>query len=450
VTYAAIAGFWILLSDGLVHWLFGEAPPSVLLQSAKGLVFIVVTSLLLHRLIRRIGKAAHAESVLRQDQQRLLVMLENMPVLVAALDKDNQVAFWNREAERVTGYSAVEAIGNPLIVELLLPDPDYRRASAAEIRRNALRCRDWEREITCKDGSVRTIAVSCIARDFPIADYPGGWGIGVDVTGRVARERELAEARDDLEHARAEEVMARNLAEAGSRAKSDFLALMSHELRTPLTAVIGFADVMRGELFGPLGSPKYHEYCRDIEASGRHLLELVGDILDLAKVESGRYVLTEGTVDLDALVRASIQLLGERPALKGIILNTRIERSLKIHGDERALKQVLINLLTNAVKYTPSGGQVELTAGIVSGSALELIVSDTGIGIPAAELALVQEPFAQASNSGAAGEDGSGLGLSIVRTLVELHGGTLTIESDIGTGTRVSVRVPAERVLSAA
>jgi PAS domain S-box-containing protein len=450
VTYAAIAGFWILLSDGLVHWLFGEAPPSVLLQSAKGLVFIVVTSLLLHRLIRRIGKAAHAESVLRQDQQRLLVMLENMPVLVAALDKDNQVAFWNREAERVTGYSAVEAIGNPLIVELLLPDPDYRRASAAEIRRNALRCRDWEREITCKDGSVRTIAVSCIARDFPIADYPGGWGIGVDVTGRVARERELAEARDDLEHARAEEVMARNLAEAGSRAKSDFLALMSHELRTPLTAVIGFADVMRGELFGPLGSPKYHEYCRDIEASGRHLLELVGDILDLAKVESGRYVLTEGTVDLDALVRASIQLLGERPALKGIIVNTRIERSLKIHGDERALKQVLINLLTNAVKYTPSGGQVELTAGIVSGSALELIVSDTGIGIPAAELALVQEPFAQASNSGAAGEDGSGLGLSIVRTLVELHGGTLTIESDIGTGTRVSVRVPAERVLSAA
>jgi len=409
-----------------------------------------VTSLLLHRLIRRIGEAAHAESVLRQDQQRLLVMLENMPVLVAALDKDNQIAFWNREAERVTGYSAAEAIGNPLIVELLLPDPDYRRASAAEIRRNALRCRDWEREITCKDGSVRTIALSCIARDFPIADYPGGWGIGVDVTGRVARERELAEARDDLEHARAEAVMARNLAEAGSRAKSDFLALMSHELRTPLTAVIGFADVMRGELFGPLGSPKYHEYCRDIEASGRHLLELVGDILDLAKVESGRYVLTEGTVDLDALVRASIQLLGERPARKGIIVNTRIERSLKIHGDERALKQVLINLLTNAVKYTPSGGQVELTAGIVSGSALELIVSDTGIGIPAAELALVQEPFAQASNSGAAGEDGSGLGLSIVRTLVELHGGTLTIESDIGAGTRVSVRVPAERVLSAA
>jgi PAS domain S-box-containing protein len=409
-----------------------------------------VTSLLLHRLIRRIGEAAHAESVLRQDQQRLLVMLENMPVLVAALDKDNQIAFWNREAERVTGYSAAEAIGNPLIVELLLPDPDYRRASAAEIRRNALRCRDWEREITCKDGSVRTIALSCIARDFPIADYPGGWGIGVDVTGRVARERELAEARDDLEHARAEAVMARNLAEAGSRAKSDFLALMSHELRTPLTAVIGFADVMRGELFGPLGSPKYHEYCRDIEASGRHLLELVGDILDLAKVESGRYVLTEGTVDLDALVRASIQLLGERPARKGIIVNTRIERSLKIHGDERALKQVLINLLTNAVKYTPSGGQVELTAGIVSGSALELIVSDTGIGIPAAELALVQEPFAQASNSGTAGEDGSGLGLSIVRTLVELHGGTLTIESDIGAGTRVSVRVPAERVLSAA
>jgi signal transduction histidine kinase len=270
------------------------------------------------------------------------------------------------------------------------------------------------------------------------------------VTARVARERELAEAHDDLEGARSEAVSARNAAEASSRAKSDFLSLMSHELRTPLTAVIGFADVMRGELFGPLGSPKYHEYCNDIEASGRHLLDLIGDILDLARVESGRYTLTEGTVDLDALVRASIQLLGDRPARKHIVLNTRVERTLKILGDERALKQVLVNLLTNAVKYTPAGGLIELTAGIGPSNELELVVSDTGIGIPEAELTLVQEPFTQASNSQSAGEDGTGLGLSIVRTLVELHGGTLSIESDLGRGTRVRVRVPAIRVLSSA
>jgi PAS domain S-box-containing protein len=450
VIYAVVATFWILVSDGVLSWALGEASSHSIIHPFKGLVFILVTAVLLHRLVRRIEKAAHAEAVARQDQRRLLVMLENMPVLVAAFDKDQQVALWNREAERITGYSASEAIGNPRIMELLLPDPDYRRASAAEIGRTALRCRDWERRITCKDGSIRTIAVSCIARDFPIADYPGGWGIGVDVTARVARERELAEARDDLERARSEAVVARNVAEAGSRAKSDFLSLMSHELRTPLTAVIGFADVMRGELFGPLGSPKYHEYCSDIEASGRHLLDLIDDILDLARVESGRYTLTEGTVDLDALVRASIQLLGDRPARKHIVLNTQVERTLKVQGDERALKQVLVNLLTNAVKYTPAGGLIELTAGIGPTNELELIVSDTGIGIPAAELTLVQEPFTQASNCQSAGEDGTGLGLSIVRTLVELHGGTLSIESDLGRGTRVRVRVPATRVLSTA
>ena len=182
LTYAAIAAFWILISDGLMQWAFGDMSRFYFIHPLKGLVFILVTSLLLHRLIRRIGKAAQAEAVLRQDQQRLLVMLENMPVLVAAFDRDHQVALWNREAERVTGYSAAEAIGNPRILELLLPDPDYRRTTAAEIGRNTLRCRDWERQITCKDGSVRTIAVSCIARDFPIIDYPGGWGIGVDVT----------------------------------------------------------------------------------------------------------------------------------------------------------------------------------------------------------------------------------------------------------------------------
>jgi PAS domain S-box-containing protein len=448
LTYAVIGTFWILMSDGLLLWAFGDRALVAAFHSFKGLGFILITALLLHRLVNRIAKAARAEEILRQDQQRLLVMLENMPVLVAALDKDNQIALWNREAEKVTGYSAAEVIGNSRIVELLLPDPDYRRATAAEIGRNTLRCRDWELQITCKDGSVRTIAVSCIARDFPIADYPGGWGIGVDVTARLARERELAEARDDLERARAEAVLAHQTAEAGSRAKSDFLAMMSHELRTPLTAVIGFADVMRGELFGPLGSPKYHEYCRDIEASGHHLLNLIDDILDLAKVESGRYVLTEGVIDLDALIRASVQLLGDRPGRKGIVLTTRVEHALKIRGDERALKQVLINLLTNAVKYTPAGGRIELTAGFYSSSGIELTVSDTGIGIPAAELALVQEPFAQASNSQTAGEDGSGLGLSIVRTLVRMHGGTLSIESDVGMGTSVTVRIPAERVLS--
>lgn len=442
IVYALAAGFWILLSDGLLNLLFGNAASLVLSlsQTVKGLTFILITSLLLHALIRHIGAAARAEVVLRQDQARLLVMLENMPVLVAALDEEGRLALWNREAERITGYSAAEAIGNPQLLSQLLPDPDYRRATAAAFRRADLCCRDWERRITCKDGQVRTIAISCIARDFPIADYPGGWGIGVDVTARLARERELAEARDALEHARAE-------AEAASRAKSDFLALVSHELRTPLTAVIGFADVMRAEYFGPLGSPRYHDYCRDIEVSGRHLLSLIDGILELARTETGRYVLTEKEIDLPALASGAVQLLGDRPSRKGISLTVRMDRDMRVRGDEMALTQVLVNLLGNAVKYTPPGGRVELSAAPDGSGGLALVVADTGIGIPSAELATVLEPFSQASNAGRTGESGSGLGLSIVRTLVDLHGGLLTVDSHLDAGTRVTVRLPAERVL---
>ncbi|EWY37886.1 hypothetical protein N825_15910 [Skermanella stibiiresistens SB22] len=452
--YALAAGFWILASDHLLALMIDDPGTLTLAQTIKGFAFILITSLSLHALIRHIGAATHAEAALRQDQARLLVMLENMPVMVLALDEDSRLALWNREAERITGYTAAEAIGDPGILERLLPDPDYRRATAETFRRSNLWCRDWERRITCKDGEVRTIAISCIARDFAIADYPGGWGIGVDVTERLAHERELAEARDALEdardtaeHARAEAETARISAEAANRAKSDFLALMSHELRTPLTAVIGFADVMRGEYFGPLGSPRYHEYCQDIEVSGRHLLGLIDGILELARTESGRYTLAEREIDLPELAAGAVQLLGDRPARKGVSLTLRMERPPRVRGDERALKQVLVNLLGNAVKYTPPGGAVELSIERDRDDGVSLVVADTGIGIPAGELATVLEPFSQASNCGTAGVQGSGLGLSIVRTLVDLHGGDLSVESDLDIGTRVTVRLPAERVL---
>ena len=225
---------------------------------------------------------------------------------------------------------------------------------------------------------------------------------------------------------------------------------MSHELRTPLTAVIGFADVMRGELFGPLGSPKYHEYCRDIEASGHHLLDLIDDILDLAKVESGPLCADRGDGRSGCPGPRLDPASGRPPGPQAYRPEHAGRARAEDPGDERALKQVLVNLLTNAVKYTPAGGLIELTAGIGSSNELELVVSDTGIGIPEAELALVQEPFTQASNSQSAGEDGTGSAFRSCARWWNCMAAPCRSKATLGEAPAFVSVFPATRVLSSA
>jgi signal transduction histidine kinase len=231
--------------------------------------------------------------------------------------------------------------------------------------------------------------------------------------------------------------------EIASRHKSEFLSNMSHELRTPLNAIIGFAEVLSERMFGALND-KQAEYLQDITESGRHLLSLINDILDLSKVEAGRMELEVSDVDVPALIENALVLVRERAARRGIALHRAVdERVGAVSADERKLKQVLLNLLSNAVKFTPEGGRIDVTVAPIGG-AIEVAVRDTGVGIAPEEQDAVFEEFRQVGGS-AAKHEGTGLGLALCRRFIELHGGTIRLESAVGQGSTFTFTLPLAR-----
>src|SRR5487761_621861 len=235
--------------------------------------------------------------------------------------------------------------------------------------------------------------------------------------------------------------------ETASRAKSLFLANMSHELRTPLNAVIGFSQLMRDAVLGPLDS-RYQDYANDIHGSGAYLLRLINDILDTSKIDAGQMHLDQDRIDLVELVGECERLLLDRAHDGGVSVAYEIGRSLPlIVGDRLRIKQVLLNLLVNAIKFTPAGGTVRLSAVASQQQGVSIVIADNGIGMEPASTARALEPFQQLDNSLARRYEGTGLGLPLAKSLVELHGGKLTIESDLGKGTRVHVWLPPERLL---
>jgi|HubBroStandDraft_1064217.scaffolds.fasta_scaffold00213_35 two-component system cell cycle sensor histidine kinase PleC len=278
------------------------------------------------------------------------------------------------------------------------------------------------------------------------------FGANLIVTGRnisrsLIQTLKLRHEREELTRALLAEKSRTDLA---SRAKSDFLATMSHELRTPLNAIIGFSEVMLGGFFGPLGSERYVEYCTDILTSANHLLSLINDILDSAKVEAGKYELHEEPTDLPQIVESSARLMRGRADQKHIAFSLTLGPVPLILADERALRQILLNLLSNAIKFTPEGGRVSLTTGCSESGTVLVEVRDTGIGIPAEDLADVLDNFRRARNAHLSDESGTGLGLPIARGLVVLHGGDLRIASAPGGGTAVTIEFPASRTLEVA
>jgi signal transduction histidine kinase len=243
---------------------------------------------------------------------------------------------------------------------------------------------------------------------------------------------------------------ARDKAENASEAKSTFLANMSHELRTPLNAIIGFSQLLRSETFGPLPSDRYREYAADINESGLHLLRLINDILDLSKIEAGKMELQEVETSLAALAGDCAVILGEAAEQADIKLTIDVPPPLPlVYADARKLKQILLNLLANAIKFTPEGGSVTLSAAVEESGTLRVEVADTGIGIAAADMEKVLTPFGRAETAHTRKYPGTGLGLPLSRHLVELHGGRLEIDSAPGAGTTVSFGLPRERVLVA-
>jgi two-component system cell cycle sensor histidine kinase PleC len=243
---------------------------------------------------------------------------------------------------------------------------------------------------------------------------------------------------------------ARHRAEAANIAKSRFLAQMSHELRTPLNAILGFSEVMKGEIFGPHGVPAYKEYAADIHNSGVHLLGLINEILDLSRIEAGRYELNEEAVSLPHIVGECSHLLAIRAKGRGITIHELFEDNMpKLWADVRAVRQICLNLLGNAVKFTPHGGEIWLKVGWTASGGQYVSVKDTGTGIPEEEIPIVLASFGQGSNSIKSAEQGAGLGLPIAKSLVDLHGGTFTLKSKLRIGTEVIVTFPPERVMSA-
>jgi signal transduction histidine kinase len=229
--------------------------------------------------------------------------------------------------------------------------------------------------------------------------------------------------------------------EAASRHKSEFLASMSHELRTPLNAIIGFSEVLHERMFGELNA-KQAEYIDDIMTSGRHLLSLINDILDLSKVEAGRMELELTRFDLPATLHNALTLVSERAARHDVQLQLRLDEQVgPVVGDERKIRQVLLNLLSNAVKFTPAGGRVEMTAVPADGS-VEVAVSDTGVGIAPEDQAAIFEEFRQVGTDHARKREGTGLGLALAKKFVELHGGTIWVKSQVGQGSTFTFTLP--------
>ncbi len=234
-------------------------------------------------------------------------------------------------------------------------------------------------------------------------------------------------------------------AESANKSKSEFLANMSHELRTPLNAINGFSEIMCNELFGPLGDKRYTEYANDILNSGQHLLALINDILDMAKIEAGKVNLKFEPLHVDELVADATRLMRNRAESAGLNLAVELPELPEVEGDYRALKQVLLNLLSNAVKFTPRGGKVSVLGTVESypqGRRMRLGVRDTGIGISKTDLDRLAQPFEQIESQLSKSQQGTGLGLALTKSLVEMHGGVLEMQSEPGQGTTVSFTLP--------
>ena len=368
----------------------------------------------------------------RSAQSRLTDAVENSSEAVILLDPERRIAVVNSQARRFL----------PGVAELLRPGEGYDAVMATAAARGLFSAQD-----AASDHAHRWLAVHGTAPavgEERLAD--GRWlrasraptrdgGVVIiwsDVTEMKAREDSLRAAKEQ--------------AEAASATKTRFLTQMSHELRTPLNAVIGFSEVIASEMLGPLGAPRYREYANDILKSGQHLLEVINDILDIAKSDEGKLHVRLSDVDVSEVVANCRTIMEEQCRRAGLTLQMRLPAAPGyIEADAAKLRQILLNLLSNAMKFTRPGGEIELRVSELAEEGLAFTVEDTGIGMSAEELPIALAPFGQIDSSLARKYEGTGLGLPLTKALVELHGGALSIASEPGRGTAVTVSIPGRR-----
>ena len=346
-------------------------------------------------------------------------------------DRDLRLTYVSQRVNETLGQHPRLLIGRSLLD--LGKSPKLSELLTTQWRRPF---RDVEVEIMDREGRSRLFRLSAVPfYDPDHGTFAGYRGTAHDLTLERLREHAILQAKE--------------AAEASNRAKSEFLAAISHELRTPLNAVIGFSEIMMTQAFGPIGTPVYAEYAQDIHQSAGHLLELINDILDISKIEAGKLSIDDEETDLNALIRSTARLVDARASENGVTLELVIAEGLpEVTLDARAIKQVLLNLLSNSVKFTERGGRISLKAGVAASGDFLLRVQDSGIGMDSDEIGVALSPFGQVDSSLSRKFQGTGLGLPLSKGLVELHGGTLEIESRKPGGTCVTVRLPAWRVVT--
>jgi two-component system cell cycle sensor histidine kinase PleC len=346
----------------------------------------------------------------KQAETRLRDAIESLDAVFTLWDSEARLLMWNKRFAETW----------PGLADLLVPGVTQRALIERNIGHGALPIADDEREAYIQSRlDLHRLPASEIeieradGRVFLIRSQRTAEG------GQVRLETEITAAKRHEKELR----IAKETAEAASRSKSSFLTNMSHELRTPLNAIIDFSDLLKSETFGPLGSARYVDYAADIHASGRHLLDLINDVLDVSRIEAGRYELNREVIDLATLIGDTHRLMSAAAAQAGVRLTCQIGATLPpLYLDARAVRQVLLNLLSNAIKFTPPGGTVG-TARSCEPDIVSVRVADTGIGIAASDLARLANPFEQVENVMTRAKKGSGLGLAITKALIELHGG---------------------------
>lgn len=369
-----------------------------------------------------------AEAARHQSERNLLQILESVVDGIISIDEKGMVSVFNPAAQKIFGYSADEVLGKSL--NMLMPKPDagkhdkyidnYSDSGKAKIIGIGRVVEGLK-----KDGTV--FPMDLAINELVIDGKRVFTGIIRDVTERQKAEQEIIDARDE--------------AELASKVKSEFLANMSHELRTPLNAIIGFSEVTRSEIFGPIGNKKYKEYICDIQSSARHLLELINDILDIARIESGKFEVNDETFSVSEAINGIIDFVDS----SNVHLHSNISNSIPlISTDKRRFKQIFLNILSNAVKFTEDGGDVNVDVFTDNAGCVVLKVSDTGIGMDKDEIILALKPFEQIDTGLSRKYDGAGLGLPLVKKMVEFQNAKFEIESESGVGTTVTITFPWE------